>query len=439
MNNIIKIIINWQDHILKNQGIKREIFSKIYAEIQAKPIKILTGFRRSGKSFLMTQIAKQAIDEKKYSLNNVLYINFEDVQLLSHQNLEGLNLIWQSFNNNISEKGPKLVIFDEIQLIPNWQNFIRTLYEKEKDLSIFLTGSNSEMLSSELGSALAGRYIEFHILPFSFSEVLALKNIYIKDRNDYWRQEKDIVATFTDFYNFGGLPEIYSINGDSARKSYYEGIIKKVILDDIIKRFKVKNIGLLEELFSYLLGGIGNVTLISKLTNKINSIKNLQITQNTIIDYVKYFKQCFALFDLAKFDWKQSKIFNTTKKYYCIDLGVLNCFSESLVNIDSKKLENLVFLHLKKKHPMIYFGQDNLGKEIDFIVPKENGKFDKYQVCQQLTPDNQAREIGNLELANNYLKTGNTFLITEKESRYLPNSNIQQINIIEFLLGLENQ
>jgi len=288
MNNIIKIIINWQDHILKNQGIKREIFSKIYAEIQAKPIKILTGFRRSGKSFLMTQIAKQAIDEKKYSLNNVLYINFEDVQLLSHQNLEGLNLIWQSFNNNISEKGPKLVIFDEIQLIPNWQNFIRTLYEKEKDLSIFLTGSNSEMLSSELGSALAGRYIEFHILPFSFSEVLALKNIYIKDRNDYWRQEKDIVATFTDFYNFGGLPEIYSINGDSARKSYYEGIIKKVILDDIIKRFKVKNIGLLEELFSYLLGGIGNVTLISKLTNKINSIKNLQITQNTIIDYVKY-------------------------------------------------------------------------------------------------------------------------------------------------------
>jgi len=88
---------------------------------------------------------------------------------------------------------------------------------------------------------------------------------------------------------------------------------------------------------------------------------------------------------------------------------------------------------------MIYFGQDNLGKEIDFIVPKENGKFDKYQVCQQLTPDNQAREIGNLELANNYLKTGNTFLITEKESRYLPNSNIQQINIIEFLLGLENQ
>ena len=437
MHNIEKLIIDWQNIIRNIEGVKRICHDQISAEVNAKPIKIITGFRRSGKSFLTQQIAKESIEKELFKLENILYINFEDAQTLPYQNLKGLELIWNTFKQKISQKGKKLVIFDEIQIIPKWDKFIRSLYEKDKEVSLFLTGSNSKLLSSELGSNLAGRFIEFSIHPFSFKEFITFNHLDIKNKTDFLRKSQKIHELYNEYFNYGGLPEIFSITTPSAKKSYHEGIIKKVILDDIIKRFNIKNISLIEELLSYLLAGIGNITFASKLTNKINSIKKSNVSQNTILEYIQYFLNTFALIPINKFDWKQSLVFETTKKYYSIDIGLIDSISESLVNINTQKLENLVCLHLKQKNKKVFFAQDNLGKEIDFIVPKKK-TYDKYQVCSKLTPDNKKRELGNFILADKYLKSGNNFLVSEDESQVIKykNTKIKIINIIDFLLEL---
>jgi len=429
--DIEKLIISWQNEILKIKGIKRSIFEEIYQEIKAKPIKIITGFRRSGKSFLCKQIAQKAVLKSKIKLNNILYLNFEDIQTLSLQNLEGLQKIWDTFKQKVSSKGQKIIIFDEIQVISNWDKFIRSIYEKESNISLFLTGSNSKLLSSELGSNLAGRFINFSILPFSFKEFLIFKNINPQNKREF----EKINLLYSEYFSYGGLPEIFSIFSDSAKKSYHEGIIKKVILDDIVKRFNIRNISLLEELLSYLLANIGNLTFISKLTQKINFIKKTNYLQSTILDYIQYFLNTFALFSVNKFNWKQNRVFETTKKYYSIDLGLIDSFSESLVNIKNQKLENLVFLHLKNKRKKIYFAQDDLNKEINFIT-KEKFGFNKYQVCLQLTPENQIREFQNLVLINKYLKKGKNYLITEDKNEIIKYKNLEinVINIIDFLL-----
>jgi predicted AAA+ superfamily ATPase len=346
--------------------------------------------------------------------------------------------IWNIFHNEISSPGPKLVVFDEIQLVPHWQNFIRNLYEKEKEVSIFITGSNSDMLSSELSSVLAGRCIEFFILPFSFQEVLSLKNIFIHDNADYFRQEKEILECFQEFFLYGGLPEVYSITTESARYSYLEGIVKKVILDDVIHRFQIKNTILLEELFSYVLNGVGNILFVNKLTKQINQIKKTKYLPSTLSDYLRYLEQAFSIFSVSKFDWKQSKIFDNTKKYYCIDLGIVNAFSQKNQSLESRKLENLVFLHLLKNKQKIFFGQDNTHKEIDFIVPRFH-KYDKFQVCFSLSAENQLRELGNFALAEKYLSSSAQYLIVKNwDKNIILPPNIILREITRFLLDLED-
>jgi len=435
MINLTALIYEWQNRILRTEGIIREIQTEILAGIISKPIKVITGFRRSGKSFLVNQLAQKLIKQKNYRLEDVLYINFEDNRLLELQNLKGISLIYSTFRKEISQNKKKLIIFDEIQLIPEWERFIRSIYERDNDINIIITGSNSDLLSSELSSKLAGRSIEYRIFPFSFKEFLVYKNFIIKEKKDYFRYKEKIDTLYYKFFKYGGLPEIFSINSESAKYTYLEGIVNKIILDDIVKRFKIKNIALLEEVMNYVISGIGNIIFASKLTNKIKNIKNISIKQSTITEYISYFIKSYTLFEIHKFQWKQSRVFEKTKKYYSIDLGIINTRTTSYNNIDSYKLENLVFLQLLRKNKYIYFGQNELGKEIDFIVPN-NKVFDKYQIAQTITPDNINREYGNLILADKHLSKGKNFLITNDNTEKITYKGIiiHKINIIEFLL-----
>ncbi len=357
--------------------------------------------------------------------------------MIELQSINGLQNIYNIFKQKISSDNKKLLIFDEIQIIPKWERFIRIIYERDKDINIIITGSNRDLLSSELSSRLAGRSIEYKIFPFNFKEFLLYHKINIKNKNDYLKNKEIIDKLYYKFFKYGGLPEIFSINTEFTKYTYLNGIINKIILDDIIKRFNVKNIQLLEGVLIYILSGIGNITVINRLTNKIEAIKNISINQKTIKDYISYFIKSFTLFDIPKLNWKLSRVFESTKKYYSIDLGIISAKTSNFDNIESKKLENLVFLHLLQKQSPIYFGQDNLNKEIDFIT-QENNFFNRYQVSKTLTPDNTNREINNLVLCNKYLQKGENFIISEDPSNHITykNTDIHIKNIVEFLLDI---
>ena len=436
-DDIIRLIAEWQNRILRIQGIYREYLDALHATIGSKPIKIITGFRRSGKSFLVQLAARKLIENNTFSVSNILYLNFEDFRLAGINTPEKLDTFYRVFRSEIADGKKKLLIFDEIQNVNNWDRFIRTIYETDHDVEIILTGSNSRLLSSEIGSNLAGRFIELSILPFDFKEYLRYMDIKISNAADYFRNQEKIHYHFSQYVKFGGLPEILSINSETARFSYIEGIISKVILDDIIKRFNIKHTTVVEKTLFYLFSAIGNIISFTKISNYLKRL-DISIKNETLIKYIQYMLTTFAIYETNKFDWKLGKLFGTTRKYYAVDTGVVNLYPGMVSNY-SKQLENIVFLKLKRNRKQINFGALPSGKEIDFITQTANGEFEKYQVTQTLHKDNYDRELSSFLLQNTYLKDGKNILLTldenEEEIDY-QDAKVLKKNLIRWLLGL---
>lgn len=434
---LIKYIGKSQGQILSLKSISRDYEDEIFKNIGSKPIKIVTGFRRSGKSHLVQRVAQRLVENKTYNIKNILYLNFESFQLSTINSPQRLNVAFETFLNSVAQDGKKLIIFDEIQNVKNWDKFIRTIYEyKDQDLEIILTGSNSELLSSELGSNLAGRFIEFYIQPFSFKESLNYHNIYINNENDFLLHFDKVEKLFYDYIKFGGLPETFNIQTENAKLSYIEGVLNKVILDDIIQRFKIRNPYILEKIIQYILANISRIISFKRITNFLKDL-DLNIKENTVIDYVQYFIKSFALYDIQKFDWKTQKIFDSTKKYYSIDLGLNNIYGNLMCNF-SRQLENLVYLELKRspKIKNIYYGLDT-KKEIDFIAfNKENDIF-KYQITKTLNNQNQERELNAFIYSHKYLDKGENILLSldrQEEDLEHEGIKIHKRNIMKWLI-----
>lgn len=434
---IISIISDWQKNILTVEGITRSYENELFRASGSKPIKIITGFRRSGKSFLVQKAARQLVEQKIYTLKNILYLNFEDYLLSDVRNIDDLGKIVKLFLQEMIEKGRALIIFDEIQVIKEWDRLIRTIYEKEQNVEIFLTGSNSELLSSELGTNLAGRFVEIKILPFSFKEFMIFKEIPIKTEIDFFREHSQITPLFTEYLMFGGLPEIFLIKDKKTKYSYLKGIISKVILDDIIKRFKVRQPEIIEQILHYIYAGVGNIISPSRIANFIKQ-NGVNIKQETISSYIEFIKKTFAVSNIDKFDWKLSRVFTTSSKYYSIDNGLINLY-ENITNNYAKQLENIIFLKLKRDFPQIFYGALQNGKEIDFIVKTEKGNFKKYQVAKTITEENKKRELSSFLYSDKYLGADNNILLTldeqEEELEY-EGCRIEKKYIIKWLLDL---
>ncbi len=435
MLKFVPILTEWQNIIANVQGIERDYNKELFSASNSKPIKIITGFRRSGKSFLVQMVAKALIEQKKIVLANLLYLNFEDYRLTEIQNINDLDAVVQMFLHELALPGKKLLIFDEIQLVPDWDKLIRTLYEKERDIEIFLTGSNSELLSSEIGSNLAGRYVSFEILPFSFKEFLSYQELIIDTEKDFYKNAASIKRSFTQYQKFGGLPEIFTINNANTKYSYLQGILSKVILDDIIQRFHVRQPILIEKIIHFMHVAVGNIISPTRVANFLKS-EGIQTKQDTISTYMDYIVKTFAMYEVDRFDWKLKRIFNTNKKYYSVDTGLINLFP-SLGNNYPKQLENLVFLKLKKSFSSIYYGTLENGKEIDFIAQDKSNNFYKFQVTQTVTSENKTRELSSFILSDKYLHKMNNILLTmdeKEETLQIEGCVIEKKYLLKWLL-----
>ncbi len=236
---LIAMMYEEQNRILRCSGIERYCHHQILAACSSNPIKIVTGFRRSGKSWLCRQLVRDLVNQGTVVLENVLSLNFEDYRLDEIRGPAELDDVCQAFINRVAKPGAKILLLDEIQNVPGWERFLRKFHEREHDWQILVTGSNSEFLSSEFSPRLAGRHINFELLPFSFREVLAYQNVHIQTESDYFRHQADIGKAFEGFIASGGLPERLTIEDPSVIQSYLGGIVSKVILDDVIKRYRV--------------------------------------------------------------------------------------------------------------------------------------------------------------------------------------------------------
>ena len=292
-------------------------------------------------------------------------------------------------------------------------------------------------MSSEISSSLSGRFIEFFILPFSFQEFLIYKDSLPATTSSYYQNKAKVDSLFNEYVTYGGLPEVFSINSQETKLSYIEGVLNKVILDDIIKRFKLDNIKVFEQLTKYLLANVGTTISFSKLANYINSFGN-KIKSSTLINYTQYLVKAFAMFEVNKFDWKQYKYFSQTRKFFAVDTGLLSLFRSKQENY-SFRIENVVFLELLRRDKQIAFGMDQKHKEIDFIInEKFNSRIlEKIQVCLQLNDENFKRETSSFVIADKFLNDSTNTLITLDNTELIEVNEIKinKINIVEWLLS----
>lgn len=378
-------------------------------------IKVLIGQRRAGKSYLMKQIIDFLKTTKKIPTSNIFYINLE-VEYLSYPTIQQLD---EQIQNQIKKSDPKTRFYlciDEIQSL-TWREKLVNSYRANDtlDIDIFITGSNASLLSSDLSTYLAGRYIEFEILPFSYAEYLGYFN------------KPNSKEHFLEYLNFSGISELYTIPHEEAKLHFLKAIKDSIILKDIVKKYNVRDVDLLERLFLFLSGNIGNLFSLNSLVKKL---KYLEIPTNThtLANYINFLQKTFILHWVARYDLQWKKILEGEEKYYLNDLAFNNFFTSSYDIGNSKKLENLVYLYLRQQWYTVYIG--TIGDlEIDFIA--EKGKEKMHIQVAYLINDEKVfqREFGNLEkIKDNYPK-----IVLSLDEVLTDYQGIKHFNIWNFL------
>ena len=343
--------------------IKREIYmQRIRPFMNTDLIKVFTGIRRAGKS-VMLELVKNELKESGISEENFLCINFEQFSNSQYLDVQSLYKKIVDFQKNT--KGKIYLFFDEIQEVPGWEKCINSC-RIDFDCDIYITGSNAKLLSGELATYLAGRYVEFVIYPFSFAEFFEMN--LIKNPN------VDKATCFMQFLKTGGMPFLSNFpDDDSARSQYLIDIYNSVVLKDVVKRNNIRDVDTLERIVAYAFSNIGHIFSATSLSKYFKS-ENRKISHDTILNYLKFCSDAFLFYKINRYDLEGKKIVTVNEKYYCADHGLREAlFGKNIQNID-QVLENIVCLELLRRNYKVYVGKKG-DLEIDFIAEKQGKKI----------------------------------------------------------------
>lgn len=400
---------------------KRELYiEKIKPFINKDIIKVITGIRRSGKSvmlkLIMEELKQNKIDEKQF-----ININFEN---LINIELTTADKLHEYILKKASEIKKKCYIFlDEIQEVKDWEKCINSLrVNEEYDFDIYITGSNAKLLSGELSTYLAGRYVEFVIYPFSFKEFLeTLKSI---------QQDVSTREAFQKYVKFGGMPFLYNLAfEEEASLQYLKDIYSSIILKDITQRNKIRDTDLLERVISYLIMNVGNNFSATSISKFFKS-ENRKVSVETILNYIKAAEESFLIYRVSRDDLIGKKVLNINEKYYIADHGMREAILGSNQRDINQIFENIIYLELLRKGYNVRVGKvDNL--EVDFVCTKGNEKIYVQVAYLLASSETIEREFTSLEkIDDNYPK----YVISMDEFD-MSRNGIKHINIIDFLMN----
>ena len=396
-NKLKEVLRDQQDLFDKLNGlIEREVSLNDY--MKGNEIIVITGIRRCGKSSLLKIISKK-LKEK------FVHMNFDDIRLTDFK-VENFEDIEDIVSERYGIKTNVIFLLDEIQNVPFWERWVNNLYTKR--IKVFVTGSNSSLLSSEISTFLTGRNKVIKLYPFSFKEFLLVKKIKI----DYQTtdERRAISQAFNYYFENGGFPLVI-INDDlSLSKQYFEDILNK----DIIKRYNLKKIKELNNLILYLFSNVSKTYSYSTL-KQVSSIKSLSMINN----YIGYLKNVFVASTINKFDYSIKKQKVSSSKFYVLDNSFLKTVAFNFSENAGKRLENLVFIELVRDGNEVYYHAKN--NECDFII-KEGLKITKaIQIC--LVLDNavtKKREVdGLIEALKEYRLKEGLILTLDKEEEFI--------------------
>lgn len=395
--------------------IKREKYlSKIREFYDDDLIKVIMGIRRCGKTILLDQIIEE-LKEKGIQEDHILHINFEDLEYDDIKTYKDLN---KYVKERIIDNNKYYLIFDEIQLVDKWEKVINS-FKATLNVSIFVTGSNSKLLSGELATLLSGRYVSFKIAPFSFKEIVDYKKITSKT---------ELEEAFNDYLLWGGLPQRFEFDNVNKVKTYLSDVFSSIVLKDIVKRYNITNVSLLERIIEYL---VTNPSQAFSPTNMLEEFKkeNIPVSTKTVYESLYYVESSLLMTKASVYDVRGKRILSRKDKYYLTDLGL-----GQIINVNKKLqlgayLENIVYNELLYRGYNVSIG-NNDGKEIDFVATRFNEKI--YIQVAYILADQKVidREFGAYSgILDNYPK----YVITMDKFDFSQNGIIHK-NIIDWLL-----
>lgn len=396
--------------------IREAYISQIVPLIDKNLIKVLTGVRRSGKTVLLSQIQDYLL-KKGRSKSQIINISLESKK---NKKFKDGDVLYEYLISACEKLNAKAYIFlDEIQVVSGWEEVVSSLLV-DIDCDIYITGSNSKLLSGELATLIAGRYIQIHVYPFTLSEAKQML-----EQNGKFKSDE---VLFQDYLKYGGLPMRFSLE-EISLEAYLSDTYDAIVVKDIIQRNNIKDTNLLNMILAFLMDNIANPFSARSIVAALKQ-EGINTTVETVIAYIDYIKKAMVVYSAQRYDIKGKKLLTTNEKYYTVDLGLRNCVKAS-GEIDYNKLyENIIYLEL------LYRGYDvKVGKtddyEIDFVAYKGSDTL-YVQVCYLLaSTETVEREFGNLErIKDNYPK----YVISGDLPDFSRNG-IKHYNIIKFLLN----
>lgn len=401
--------------------IERPLYlDKIMPFVDTPFVKILTGVRRCGKSTILKMIIKKLREEKHVDDEQILNYRFDSMEYGDMTTKE----LYLELKSKILQSKKTYLFLDEIQEIEGWEKVVNTL-ASDFDVDIYITGSNSRMMSSEISTYLTGRYITFYIYTLSFEEYLMFKKSYTT--------LKDLKQEFSQYVRLGGFPATHL--QDYSQDEVYtivKDIYNSTIFSDIVRRNQVKKIDQLERVVKYTFNNIGNTFSAKSISNYFKS-EQRKIDNETVHSYLEKLQKAHILHKCSRYDLQEKNILKTQEKFYPADVSLR--YSELGYTVDNvaSSLENIVYLELKRRGYNVYIGKTK-DKEIDFVATKQNEKI-YVQVTQEIKSEKtQKREYEQLlEIRDNYPK----YVVMADDFAGGNYEGIKTMNIVDFLLSKE--
>ena len=396
--------------------IREAYLRQIVPLIDKNLIKVLTGVRRSGKTVLLSQIQDYLLKNGR-SKSQIINISLESKK---NKKFKDGDVLYEYLISACEKLNAKAYIFlDEIQVVSGWEEVVSSLLV-DVDCDVYITGSNSKLLSGELATLIAGRYIQIHVYPFTLSEAKQMLQ-----QNGKFKSDEEL---FQNYLKYGGLPMRFSLE-EISLETYLSDTYDAIVVKDIIQRNNIKDTNLLNMILAFLMDNIANPFSARSIVAALKQ-EGISTTVETVIAYIDYIKKAMVVYSAQRYDIKGKKLLTTNEKYYTVDLGLRNCVKAS-GEIDYNKLyENIVYLELLCRGYDVKVGKTD-DYEIDFVAYKGSDVL-YVQVCYLLaSPETVEREFGNLErIKDNYPK----YVISGDLPDFSRNG-IKHYNIVKFLLN----
>ena len=402
-----RVIVSQHESLKTEHIVERDILQDFSKDFESHFITVVSGIRRCGKSTLIRHIRMNS-REKDY------FINFDDHRLIKFT-VEDFVRLYETFLELYEPQ--KTLYFDEIQNIPGWEKFVRRLYDEGN--KIFITGSNAQMLSSEMGTHLTGRSVKTELFPFSFTEFLRFKGIETDEKSFYSEMQRaGIKKAFEEYAGAGGFPEFLKTPNTNYLQNIYENILYK----DVIVRHKIRNERTLAELSHFLMSNIAREFRYTSLKNSLGLSNAI-----TVKEYIAYLENSYLLFSINKFDYSLKKQLTNPKRVYAIDIALTNAISFAFSENTGRKLENIVFLQLKRIGYEIFYHRRKY--ECDFLLRRKGRIAGAIQVSADLHTDKtRDREMNGLKEAMEDHKLNKGYIISmDEEETYRTNDKTIEI------------